>query len=707
MRSALRTVRDRVSRRLHDRVRGAGLGAVIVLAGACASGGAPAPGGPVAAEQDPTGTPEAGALPVAIPVAWKESTGVAEVRLVVEPTSIRVGDTARVVVRALDANGAELDGVEFRVRAPVRLLAVEGDSALVAVREGTGAVTAQALLDAAPIPGAPVGSIDVVVRPAPLSRLAIEAPDRLYAGTRAVAVGRASTQWGPREQPPVPEWRSSAPEVLSVAPGGGLTAVAPGTARLDATVEGVSASHEIRVVSNPVRRIELVPASADVEVGEVVHMSVAALTGAGAALDDARVEWSVGNEPGASVGSAQVDTDGSFVANTAGTYRVVATFGDLAAVSEIRARPRPPRAEVRVVGHQALPSGAGATTDLWVFEGVNGRDYAYTGTLAAATLYVWDVTDPGAPTLADSAKLDGRRVNDVKINDDATIAVVTSEGAANRRNGITLFDILDPAHPRMITHFTENLTGGVHNVWIEGDLVYAVHNGTRDLHIVDISDPEAPRHVGRWGVDSEGRSLHDVMVKDGLAYLSYWNDGLVILDVGAGVAGGTSTAPRFVSRHVYSYPLGAESYGNTHHAIRYRNWVFVADEIFGCSECANGPRGYVHVIDVADIEHPVEVAFYRIPEAGAHNMWVENDRLYVAYYQAGVRVVDIAGELRGDLWRQGRDIGWFMTETADGDVPNATMAWGPQPFKGSLFVSDLNSGLWVLRLEAEDREPLP
>jgi hypothetical protein len=197
------------------------------------------------------------------------------------------------------------------------------------------------------------------------------------------------------------------------------------------------------------------------------------------------------------------------------------------------------------------------------------------------------------------------------------------------------------------------------------------------------------------------------MVKDGLAYLSYWNDGLVILDVGAGVAGGTPTAPRLVSRYVYSYPLGAESYGNTHHAIRYRNWVFVADEIFGCADCANGPRGYVHVIDVADIEHPVEVAYYRVPEAGAHNMWVEEDRLYVAYYQAGVRVVDVAGELRGDLWRQGRDIGWFMTETADGDVPNSTMAWGPQPYKGSLFVSDLNSGLWVLRLETEDREPLP
>ncbi|MFW6090115.1 MAG: LVIVD repeat-containing protein, partial [Gemmatimonadota bacterium] len=220
-------------------------------------------------------------------------------------------------------------------------------------------------------------------------------------------------------------------------------------------------------------------------------------------------------------------------------------------------------------------------------------------------------------------------------------------------------------------------------------------------HIVDISEPDAPRHVGRWGVDSEGRVLHDVIVKDGFAYLSYWNDGLVILDVGAGIAGGTPTEPEFVSRHVYSYELDGEVYGNTHHAIRYRNWVFVADEIFGCAACVNGPRGYVHVVDVADIENPVEVAFYRVPEAGAHNMWVEDDRLYVAYYQAGVRIVDVSGELRGDLWRQGREIGRFMTETTTGDTPNAAMAWGPQPYKGALFVSDLNSGLWALRLEPE------
>ena len=39
-------------------------------------------------------------------------------------------------------------------------------------------------------------------------------------------------------------------------------------------------------------------------------------------------------------------------------------------------------------------------------------------------------------------------------------------------------------------------------------------------------------------------------------------------------------------------------------------------------------------------------------------------------------------------------------------VPGQPMAWGPQPFKGNVFVSDLNSGLWVLHYEKPER-PTP
>ncbi len=427
-----------------------------------------------------------------------------------------------------------------------------------------------------------------------------------------------------------------------------------------------------------------------------------ALDSSGLAVENAPISWSVSSVGGGAV-AATIDDAGVFVADAAGSYLVTASVGNAVEVVEVTAGRRAPRSTVRLKAHGTVPEEAGTTTDLWVFEGLDGRDYAYTGTMTAATMYAWDVTDPTNPVITDSVKVDGRRANDVKINYDASLAIITSEGASNRRNGFTILDISDAAHPKVITHFTDGLTGGVHNVWIEGDIVYAVHNGTAAMHIVDISDPVNPRNVGRWQVDNPARSLHDVIVTDGLAYLSYWDDGLVVLDVGAGIRGGTPTEPALVSQYRYRSQWGAETYGNTHHAIRYKNYVFLADEIFGCSECVNGPRGHVHVIDVTDIEAPREVAHYRVPEAGAHNMWVEDDKLYVAYYQAGLRVVDIAGELRGDLYRQGREIGWYMTEDAEGYVPNATDAWGPQPYKGNIFVSDARSGLWILELS----EPVP
>ncbi len=180
--------------------------------------------------------------------------------------------------------------------------------------------------------------------------------------------------------------------------------------------------------------------------------------------------------------------------------------------------------------------------DVWVFEGVDGRDYAYIGTFMWDWMKVWDVTDPSNPVLTDSLQLDARRINDVKIHPNNRLGIVTREGASSRRNGMVFLDLTTPAHPTILSEYTETVTGGVHNVWISGEheLVYAVHNGTRAVHVIDISNPEAPHEVGRWGIDNQQRSLHDVIVQDGYAYVSYWDDGAVVLDVGAGTHGGNA-----------------------------------------------------------------------------------------------------------------------------------------------------------------------
>jgi hypothetical protein len=110
------------------------------------------------------------------------------------------------------------------------------------------------------------------------------------------------------------------------------------------------------------------------------------------------------------------------------------------------------------------------------------------------------------------------------------------------------------------------------------------------------------------------------------------------------------------------------------------------------------PGGYLHVFDVTDVERPVEVAWYRLPEAGTHNFWIHDDVLYLAYYNAGLRALDVSGTLRGDLLRQGREIAALATTDAAALHPDRPFAMTPMWHKGHVYTVDFNSGLWVTRL---------
>jgi len=95
-----------------------------------------------------------------------------------------------------------------------------------------------------------------------------------------------------------------------------------------------------------------------------------------------------------------------------------------------------------------------------------------------------------------------------------------------------------------------------------------------------------------------------------------------------------------------------------------------------------------------------------VPEAGSHNLWVEDDKLYAAFYNGGVRVVDVSGELKGNLYYQNREVARYLAEDPKGFIANAPMAWGPQPHKGKVFFTDWNSGLWAIEL-APREAPTP
>ena len=113
--------------------------------------------------------------------------------------------------------------------------------------------------------------------------------------------------------------------------------------------------------------------------------------------------------------------------------------------------------------------------------------------------------------------------------------------------------------------------------------------------------------------------------------------------------------------------------------------------------------GRLHVIDVSDIEHPKEVAWYEPTDGGVHNVWVEGDTLYLGNYQGGARVLDISGELQGRPAAAGPgDQLDLHRRLAGGEAARATFAWGAVVKNGVMFVPDINSGLWVLQGGTEE-----
>lgn len=63
----------------------------------------------------------------------------------------------------------------------------------------------------------------------------------------------------------------------------------------------------------------------------------------------------------------------------------------------------------------------------------------------------------------------------------------------------------------------------------------------------------------------------------------------------------------------------------------------------------------------------------------------------------------MSGELMGDLKAQGREIAVYKSEDPGGYYANQVNVWGPQPYKGHIFFSDMNSGLWSVKLKPRQR----
>jgi hypothetical protein len=369
-----------------------------------------------------------------------------------------------------------------------------------------------------------------------------------------------------------------------------------------------------------------------------------------------------------------------------------------------------------VVGHGNMT--ARFTAEVWTRGNV-----AYTSTWGSRSndgvsvvgnaVHIWRI-DGANPVLVDSLLVENATtLGDIQVSDDGRLLVVATE----RQNGsIVIYSLTNPLKPTRITRYqTPNTTNGVHTAEVArvNGRLYAflsIDTPSARLVIVDLSDPANPQEVLARVMGNP--FVHDVFVRDGILFTALWNDGTTIWDIGGGGKGGTPASPVQIG-NVRTATFSSAVVGSEAHNIWWlhdavggvnaKRFMFVGEEAPGTSS-VNSSNGDIHVVDVSDMAAPREVAFYHVDGAGTHNFSVDEQRgiLYAAYYNGGVRALDVRGDLstcsadqkapdgRCDLKKMGREL-------AAGLQNNGTVSvWGVH-FDGEfVYASDMLSGLWKL-----------
>jgi hypothetical protein len=362
-----------------------------------------------------------------------------------------------------------------------------------------------------------------------------------------------------------------------------------------------------------------------------------------------------------------------------------------------------------VVGHGAIVSRF--TAEIAV-----AGDWAYTTTwnsrngVPGNAIFVWDVSTD-TPVLSDSVILPfAGTIGDVQISEDGALLVVSTERTFNEGSIV----IFDRAHPSSLVQFSRfksaSTESGVHTIKLSrvdgrhlAFLSVNIGATPSKLVIVDMTDPTQPTEVLARNMGSPW--IHDVYVRDGLLFTALWNDGLTIWDIGGAGMGGTPENPIIISNiktvggHVHNVWWFHNSTNGE------RRYAFVGEEVPGIIGATSA--GDIHVVDISDITNPREVAFYTLAGAGTHNFVMDEDAgiLYAAYYNGGVRALDVRGDLgtcsdvaragdgRCDLGLAGRVAGVALSD-------QTVSIWGVALSGNTLYASDMLSGLFGLNVAA-------
>ena len=309
-------------------------------------------------------------------------------------------------------------------------------------------------------------------------------------------------------------------------------------------------------------------------------------------------------------------------------------------------------------------------SDIWGFVS-GGREYAVLG--AYTGVYIIDVTTPTAPVVASFVPGANSNWRETRPYGNYLYSVNEQGG------GLQIINISNPYAAFQVASLT-NVFQRAHTIHVDEATNRAYCFGARDAlpgdntFIFNITNPTNPVLLGNY----EDRYFHDGYSRGNLLFGAkiYTNGmhgaGMYILDVTNPAAIDTVTLvtwPNAFTHNVWTTEDGA--------------YAFTTDENNG---------GHVRIWDVQNLPTVLPVSEYQL--AGAtlvvHNVYVKGDRAYASYYTEGVRVVDIS-DIENPV-----EVAFY--DTSPGGEPGGYGGnWGVYPFlpSGNIIASDVDTGLYI------------